>query len=39
MREITERDAARSRSRNKGARVSLFAPLRKLKRTLFGGRG
>jgi hypothetical protein len=38
MREITQRDAARSRSKNRGARVSLLAPLRKLRRTLFGGR-
>ncbi|MBO8185563.1 MULTISPECIES: hypothetical protein [Streptomyces] len=39
MREITQRDAVRSRASNRGARVSLFAPLRKLRRTLFGGRG
>jgi len=39
MREITERDVVRSRSRNRSARVSLFAPLRKLRRTLFGARG
>ncbi|MGW8381079.1 hypothetical protein [Streptomyces sp. ODS28] len=39
MQEITQRDAARSRSKNRGARVSLLAPLRKLRRTLFGGRG
>ncbi|MBA0050590.1 hypothetical protein E0L36_06665 [Streptomyces sp. AJS327] len=38
MREITRRDHVRHRS-NRGARVSLFAPLRKLRRTLFGGRG
>ncbi|GEB51218.1 hypothetical protein SCA03_37690 [Streptomyces cacaoi] len=38
MREITQRDAAASRKGNRGARVSLFAPLRKLRRTLFGGR-
>ncbi|GAB2815665.1 hypothetical protein GCM10027091_54290 [Streptomyces daliensis] len=39
MRELTQRDAARSGAKNRGARVSLFAPLRKLRRTLFGGRG
>ncbi|MBO8194397.1 hypothetical protein ITI46_22420 [Streptomyces oryzae] len=39
MREITQRDAVRSRASNRGARVSLLAPLRKLRRTLFGGRG
>ncbi|OEU89291.1 hypothetical protein DB35_20060 [Streptomyces abyssalis] len=39
MREITRRDAARSRTGVRGTRVSLFAPLRKLRRTLFGGRG
>ncbi|MGI5351427.1 hypothetical protein ACQEU8_25090 [Streptomyces sp. CA-250714] len=39
MREITQRDAVRSRASNRSARVSLFAPLRKLRRTLFGGRG
>jgi hypothetical protein len=39
MREITQRDATRSRTKNRGARVSLFAPLRKLRRTIFGGRG
>ncbi|MCF6522498.1 hypothetical protein [Streptomyces sp. JJ36] len=38
MREITTRDAARSDQRNRGARVSLFAPLRRLRRSLFGGR-
>ncbi|MFR9673963.1 hypothetical protein [Streptomyces sp. TR06-5] len=37
MREITTHDAASGR-RNRGARVSLFAPLRRLKRSLFGGR-
>ena len=36
MREITRRDARHSRY-NRGARVSLFAPLRRLKRSLFGG--
>ncbi|WP_431981864.1 hypothetical protein [Streptomyces qinglanensis] len=39
MREITQRDTLHSRTRNRGARVSLFAPLRKLRRTLFGERG
>jgi hypothetical protein len=39
MREITRRDVVRSRTSNRGARVSLFAPLRKLRRSLFGGRG
>jgi hypothetical protein len=40
MREITQRDAAaRHRAATRGARVSLFAPLRKLRRSLFGGRG
>ena len=38
MREITRRDAGYSRH-NRGARVSLFAPLRRLKRSLIGGRG
>jgi hypothetical protein len=36
MREIT-RDAGHSR-RNRVARVSLFAPLRRLRRSLIGGR-
>ncbi|SCK52703.1 hypothetical protein [Streptomyces sp. WMMB 322] len=39
MREITKRDSARNRTAARSARVSLFAPLRKLRRTLFGGRG
>jgi hypothetical protein len=39
MREITQRDSARNRTGVRGARVSLLAPLRKLRRTLFGGRG
>lgn len=39
MREITRRDAARHRTGVRGVGVSLFAPLRKLRRTLFGGRG
>ncbi|MGP3928022.1 MULTISPECIES: hypothetical protein [unclassified Streptomyces] len=38
MREIASHDAQRSRS-SKGARVSLFAPLRRLRRSLFGNRG
>lgn len=38
MREITTRDATRHRAKNRGARVSLFAPLRRLRRSLFGGR-
>ncbi|WP_098008490.1 hypothetical protein [Streptomyces sp. sk226] len=37
MRELTSRDAAHSR-RSRGARVSLFAPLRRLRRSLFGSR-
>ncbi|MFE6285099.1 hypothetical protein [Streptomyces sp. NPDC057877] len=40
MREITARDTAQRRS-DRGARVrrvSLFAPLRRLRRSLFGGR-
>ena len=37
MREITSRGTAHART-NKGARVSLFAPLRRLRRSLFGSR-
>ncbi|MFD1658453.1 hypothetical protein ACFSL4_09580 [Streptomyces caeni] len=40
MRELTARDTAHDRS-GRGARmhgVSLFAPLRRLRRSLFGGR-
>ncbi len=40
MRELTTRDTAQTRS-DRGARVSglkLFAPLRRLRRSLFGGR-
>ncbi|MFJ9177485.1 hypothetical protein [Streptomyces sp. NPDC102360] len=40
MRELTTRDAAaheRSGSRARMRRVSLFAPLRRLRRSLFGG--
>jgi hypothetical protein len=39
MREITRRDTDRGHSAGRGARVSLFAPLRRLRRTLFGGHG
>lgn len=38
MRELTRRDAKRSLA-GRGARVLLLAPLRRLRRTLFGGRG
>lgn len=38
MRELTSRNTAHAHS-NKGARVSLFAPLRRLRRSLFGNRG
>lgn len=40
MRELTARDAARGRSGRHGrvSGVSLFAPLRRLRRSLFGGR-
>ncbi|MEV4916895.1 hypothetical protein AB0K47_08790 [Streptomyces tirandamycinicus] len=38
MRELTTRDVAHSRG-SKSARVSLFAPLRRLRRSLFGSRG
>ncbi|HEX5567584.1 MAG TPA: hypothetical protein VFY14_11775 [Streptomyces sp.] len=38
MRELTTRDAAHIRSRSRGARVSLFAPLRRLRRSVLGGR-
>ncbi|UQA33175.1 hypothetical protein AAGT00_07285 [Streptomyces cavourensis] len=37
MRELTSRDAAQTR-RSRSARVSLFAPLRRLRRSLFGSR-
>ncbi|ELS52146.1 hypothetical protein STVIR_6966 [Streptomyces viridochromogenes Tue57] len=40
MRELTTRDTTHERS-DRGARVrrvSLFAPLRRLRRSLFGGR-
>ncbi|MCT4357356.1 hypothetical protein M5362_30085 [Streptomyces sp. Je 1-79] len=38
MRELTSRDRTQSH-RSKSARVSLFAPLRRLRRSLFGSRG
>ncbi|MFF4157712.1 hypothetical protein [Streptomyces sp. NPDC001678] len=41
MREITSRDhvrAGRSKSQSRTARLSLFAPLRRLRRSLFGSR-
>lgn len=39
MREITSRDHARAaKSRGRTARVSLLAPLRRLRRSLFGSR-
>ncbi|GGV25660.1 hypothetical protein GCM10010245_42580 [Streptomyces spectabilis] len=39
MRELTSRDAAHERGgkRAQVRRVSLFAPLRRLRRSLFGG--
>jgi hypothetical protein len=37
MRELTSRDAVHTTA-NRGARVSLFAPLRRLRRSLFGNR-
>lgn len=37
MRELTSRSTAH-RTTNRGARVSLFAPLRRLRRSLFGNR-
>lgn len=36
MRELTSRDRGHARSRS--ARVALFAPLRRLRRSLFGSR-
>ncbi|MER5887567.1 hypothetical protein ABT160_27445 [Streptomyces sp. NPDC001941] len=39
MRELTSRDREVSHTRRKSARVSLFAPLRRLRRTLFGNGG
>lgn len=38
MRELTSRDVAHTRG-SRTARVSLFAPLRRLRRSLFGSRG
>ncbi|MEW2634031.1 hypothetical protein AB0903_20885 [Streptomyces sp. NPDC048389] len=38
MRELTARDVTHSR-RSRSARVSLLAPLRRLRRSLFGSRG
>lgn len=38
MLELTTRDAAR-RHRSKSARVSLLAPLSRLRRSLFGNHG
>ncbi|SEO10214.1 hypothetical protein [Actinacidiphila rubida] len=38
MRELTSRNTSHTRT-NRGARVSLFAPLRRLRRSLFGSRG
>jgi hypothetical protein len=38
MRELTSRNTVHTTA-NRGARVSLFAPLRRLRRSLFGNRG
>ncbi|WKX69560.1 hypothetical protein [Streptomyces sp. XD-27] len=38
MQELTARDHVR-RTESRSARVSLFAPLRRLRRSLFGNRG
>ena len=38
MREITTHDAAQQGVGGRAGRVSLFAPLRRLRRTLFGSR-
>jgi hypothetical protein len=38
MQELTARDHVRANN-SRGARVSLFAPLRRLRRSLFGNRG
>ncbi|MFE0426118.1 hypothetical protein [Streptomyces sp. NPDC058953] len=38
MLELTARDHTRERDRGRRGRVSLFAPLRRLRRTLLGGR-
>lgn len=37
MQELTARDDTRAK-KSRGARVLLFAPLRRLRRSLFGGR-
>jgi len=37
LRELTSRDTVHTKT-NRGARVSLFAPLRRLRRSLFGNR-
>jgi hypothetical protein len=39
MRELTKRDDKSAVRTGRGARVLLVAPLRRLRRTLFGGRG
>ncbi|MFE7135864.1 hypothetical protein ACFVIM_33940 [Streptomyces sp. NPDC057638] len=36
MRELTTRDVAYDHNRTRSGRVALFAPLRRLRRTLFG---
>ncbi|MFI1017246.1 hypothetical protein [Streptomyces sp. NPDC020965] len=36
MLELTARDVKHNRARSRSGRVSLFAPLRRLRRTLFG---
>ncbi|MGK5637522.1 hypothetical protein ACSNOK_04270 [Streptomyces sp. URMC 126] len=38
MRELTSRDHARAAGTGRTERVSLFAPLRRLRRSLFGSR-
>lgn len=38
MQELTARDRTRAKN-SRSARVSLFAPLRRLRRTLFGSHG
>ncbi|MDT0445736.1 MULTISPECIES: hypothetical protein [unclassified Streptomyces] len=39
MRELTQRDEKALARARRGPRVLLVAPLRRLRRTLFGGRG
>ncbi len=42
MRELTSREVPRTRNTSRGtriSRVSLFAPLKRLRRSLFGNRG